>query len=320
MVEDESQAKQVAYETARLQKRIALVAPRKFEALDMTPHNTIATLISETITKKGDQQIRKSVRCRTPIYVYNISKQPAFQGEIMKPITVPDDHQGTTVMRIHYPTHAIPQDHLDNNLLATIKAELQGRLETNTVVDLWNWKRTKSDEAMGLVRVPTDQVVGLLKQSGQGGMWIETPISKKHLYGPLWLGKPQEHIDLDQAKSQADKLASHHGLIRKVDEQGGVTYAIRVLQTELTVSRETLQLDTKQRYYVQGPPAHIGTPQTQEILQQLQWEAIVAQNVGGFGESRLGKSRRPNRRHVTRPTCNSVTKDAGFALFRPESS
>ena len=275
MVEDEAQAKQIAYEAARLPRRIALVAPRKFEALDLTPHSTIATLISETITKKGDQQVRRSVRCRTPIYVYNVSKQPAFQGEIIKPIAVPDDRQGTTVMRIHCPTHAIPQDHLEKNLIATIKTELQGRLEAATVVDLWNWKGTHPDEAVGLARVPTDQVVGMLKLSGQGGLWIETPLSKKHLYGPLWLGKPQERIELDQAKSQAAKLANHHGLIRKIDEQGSATYAIRVLQTELTASRETLQLDTKQRRYVQGPPAHIGTPQIQERLQQLKWEATV---------------------------------------------
>ena len=261
----------------------------------------------EMVTLKGTQQLRKNVRCRTPVCIYNVSKQPVCQGQILPSIHIPDDHQATTVMRLHCNVEAIPQGEMDTDMRGAIKKELLSHMEPTTLIDLWNWKQNSRSEAMGLVRVPGDKIDALLRLSGKGGLWVETPLQKRHLFAPLWLNKPDAPSTLEQTLQKAAKLTNHYGIIRKSEPGDKYSYAIRVLQTELTASREVLQLDTGQRYHIQGPPAHISTQQIHDILVQMKWEATVQAERRWFRGKPTWQAT-----STTSPPCNETYVQLGY--------
>ena len=110
-----------------------------------------------------------------------------------------------------------------------------------------------------------------LKKSGTRNIWIDTPVTHKHQYVPLWLSKPSEHITTQQARQQAEKLGVHFGIIRKKDAQDKWTYALRVAPSELQNSKKKLDMNVRMRWQIQGPPAHIGRSQIQDIVKQVEW-------------------------------------------------
>ena len=275
MTDSESIAQEAAYEASQMNRRVAIVTPNEFPLLSIAPKHIVATLLSEKVMDKDGRRTRTTSRCRTPICVYNVSKQEAFTGEIMQAIKIQDDQRATTILRVHCEVGHIPRTMLEEDMTATIKKELNQCLPNPGLVDLWKWRMKTDVEAMGFVRVATAHVETMLQQSGLKGVWVDTPLTHKHLYAPLWLGKPQEVVTLTQAKSQISKLDKHLGIIRKQDQEDKWTYALRVATGDLGASKQKLEMDSKLRFKIQGPPAHVSTDQIQEILRQMAWEAEI---------------------------------------------
>ena len=282
MVENAEMAKAVAHAAARVGHKIGLVTPGPISDLRLAPHQVNATLISELQVDKGGQRSRQTTRCRAPVHVYNISAVEAFTGEIHKPIKISSDGAVTTVLRIHCDITNLPTTALENDLAGTVKTALAKHAVEGSLLDAWGWKRTQPGEAMGLVRTHIEHLIPLLKQSGQHGLWIETPLSQKHVYAPIWVGGPQETVTSSAALEQAGKLKNSVGLIRKLQDNGSASYAIRVPQGEIDACKETLKMDTRSKFRLQGLPAAAGLGQAKEVVKELGWQAEVLGERGWF--------------------------------------
>ena len=192
MTDNEQLAKRAAYEASHVQQKVALVTPSVMPSINLGPKHTVATLVSETLTDRAGQRTRVATKCRTSICVYNVSKQEAFQGQIMTQIKIKDDTSTTTVFRLQCDVEHVPKEAITKDLRDAVRKELEPLLEQNGIIDLWRWRLIEDTVAMGFIRIPAPQTEKFLQASGKKGIWIDTPVTHRHLFTPLWLSKPKD--------------------------------------------------------------------------------------------------------------------------------
>ena len=276
MLEEHEAIKAAAFAAAQLKHKIAVVTPGQVEGLRIAPIVVSATLLSEVQRDRGTQRTRQTNRCRAPVYVYNLTKEPAFTGtKIHAPIKIPETKSATVVLRAHYDTSNMPRQAVASGLGGAMKSEMAKYIPASDILDAWGWRVTQGDEAMGLVRINEDKLETLLKFSGQQGLWTETPISHRHAFAPIWIGNPKETTTLQQAMDKLAQVKNPQGLIRKVAPDGKTSFAIRVRLQEVSETKESLKMDTKNRYLLQGLPPAANRSQAQEVVKQLEWTAEI---------------------------------------------
>ena len=136
MLEEHEAIKAAAYAAAHLKHKIAIVTPGQVEGLRIAPVVVNATLLSEVQRDKGNQRTRQTNRCRAPVYVYNITKEPAFTGQkIHAPIKLPETKSATVVLRAHYDTNNLPRQAVNSDLQGVMKNEMAKYIPASDILD-----------------------------------------------------------------------------------------------------------------------------------------------------------------------------------------
>ena len=114
-----------------------------------------------------------------------------FMGQIHKPIRVAVDKDSTVVVRIHHDASNLPKQAMVDKLQDTMQNEMARHVAPQAIIDTWNWRHNAGGDIMGLMRINADHLLPLMQQSGLQGVWVETPLSHRHLFAPIWLSSPQ---------------------------------------------------------------------------------------------------------------------------------
>ena len=150
-------------------------------------------------------------------------------------------------------------------LLATLIASPEA------VHDVWQIGEVGAGTTRFKARFVEEQMLSIMKCSGQHGVFINTPMHMPKRMALIWLRDADHTVDLDYAMNKIKLLENHYGIIRK----DASSYAIRCDYDAQQEVKKILNMDTAHTWRVEGLPLEFGQQEVRSLLAQLGWETQV---------------------------------------------
>ena len=153
-----------------------MVTPRRWDIPGIQLIQSMATVVATTVTTGAQATKTAETKTSAEVWIYNVSRTPGAPVPLRPVVSVKQDRASTLVMRLRLDLTDTPADlkGMEPNKLA--KQELSAQLGDTKILD--NWAGRINDEQtqlITLVRVLATQEDALLRCSGQGSIWADTP-------------------------------------------------------------------------------------------------------------------------------------------------
>ena len=179
------------------------------------------------------------------------------------------------------------------------------------LVDVWNASPKDEDAYHIKMRITKDLLKNVMKQSGQHGLWIDTPTVVRNDMRVVWLKtgfkETLKQHSLSEALELLQKTGNHLGLVRRDN-----LYGVRVVKADADELRKALGHTPGDMYIVKGVPVACGAEALQDLLNQAVWSTAIVLDRSQMTRGPVAQWR---VRATTMPPSWSWPISAGEATF-----